>query len=60
MYFHFYYKVAGLGDEFYPAPNQWRRDSIALPAAYLNKENETVYQNGTRAANVGNIPCYNL
>lgn len=28
--------------------------------AYLNKENETVYQNGTRAANVGNIPCYNL
>ncbi|RDB03424.1 LGFP repeat-containing protein [Runella aurantiaca] len=28
--------------------------------AYFNKNNETVYQNGTRAANVSSIPCYNL
>ena len=27
--------------------------------AYLNRSNETVYVNGTRAANVGLIPCYN-
>ncbi|AYQ30687.1 LGFP repeat-containing protein [Runella sp. SP2] len=27
--------------------------------AYLNQDNETVYQNGTRAANVNSIPCYN-
>ncbi len=31
--------LPGLGDEFYPAPNQWRRDSIVIPAAYLNKPN---------------------
>ncbi len=38
--------LPGLGDEFYPAPNQWRRDSIALPAAYLNKENiQIVFRN---------------
>lgn len=28
--------------------------------AYFNKDNETVYQNGTKAANVNSIPCYNL
>ncbi|HQD12649.1 MAG TPA: M43 family zinc metalloprotease, partial [Chitinophagales bacterium] len=38
--------LPGIGDEFYPAPNQWRRDSIALPAAYLNKENiQIVFRN---------------
>lgn len=26
--------------------------------SYLNKNNETVYLNGTRAANVSSIPCY--
>lgn len=31
-----------------------------LCGAYLNTANETVLQNGKKAANVSNIPCYNL
>ncbi|MBK9794007.1 MAG: T9SS type A sorting domain-containing protein [Sphingobacteriales bacterium] len=38
--------MPGQGDEFYPAANQWRTDSVAIPAAYLNKPNvQIIFRN---------------
>jgi len=38
--------MPGQGDEFYPAPNQWRTDSVAIPANYLNKPNvQIIFRN---------------
>ncbi|HUM51564.1 MAG TPA: M43 family zinc metalloprotease, partial [Chitinophagales bacterium] len=37
---------AGLGPEFYPAANQWRSDTVVIPAAYLNKPNvQLIFRN---------------
>jgi hypothetical protein len=38
--------MPGQGEEFYPAANQWRTDSVVIPAAYLNKPNvQIIFRN---------------
>jgi hypothetical protein len=38
--------MPGQGEEFYPLPNQWRTDSVVIPAAYLNKPNvQIIFRN---------------
>ncbi|HRH57573.1 MAG TPA: M43 family zinc metalloprotease, partial [Chitinophagales bacterium] len=38
--------MPGQGDEFYPEANQWRTDSVAIPAGYLNKPNvQIIFRN---------------
>lgn len=38
--------LPGMGDEFYPTTNQWRKDSIIIPASFLNKaEVQVVFRN---------------
>ncbi|MCC6516954.1 MAG: PKD domain-containing protein, partial [Chitinophagales bacterium] len=38
--------MPGQGDEFYPQANQWRTETIAIPASYLNKQNvQIIFRN---------------
>ncbi len=38
--------MPGQGEEFFPAANQWRTDSVVIPAGFLNKPNvQIVFRN---------------
>jgi hypothetical protein len=38
--------LPGQGDEFYPAPNQWRTETVTIPASYLNKKDiQIIFRN---------------
>ncbi|HNC72823.1 MAG TPA: M43 family zinc metalloprotease [Chitinophagales bacterium] len=38
--------MPGQGDEFYPQANQWRTETIVIPASYLNKQNvQIIFRN---------------